>query len=595
MMTKKALASLRPPPKLKLSEWIEREVILPPEVSALPGKVKLYPFQREIADAIGDHTVERVSVLKSARVGYTTLLVGALANHVANDPTTMLALLPTEDDCRRLVVSDIEPIFSASPALAGALSGDQMENNRNTMLSRRFPGGYLKAIAAKAPRNLRAHTARVLIVDEADEMENGPQGSPIGLAEKRTMSFADRKIIIGSTPIFEETSNVIRAYASSDRRIYEVPCPECGGFHEVMWKDIHWPESEPAKAHWVCPSCGSVVEQKHKAAMVAAGRWRATAPEVKGHAGFKLNSLISPIPKADWGVLAQEFLSSKSDPAALQTFVNTILGEGWREEGEELDDAELSSRAETFGLVVDEKSGCTGIPEQVMVITAGVDVQRKDRLEVTFIGWDEAGNAYILGHIVIWGMWDDDTTWAELDAALATKWDHPLGGKIGIDATCIDSGDGVSMEKVYAFAFPRFRKKVFAIKGAQGNRPWIEKSKSKTKGGSLWIVGVDGIKGTIYSRLKRSTMIRFSTDLPADWFEQLSSERIVVRYNRGQPSRRFERIQGKAAEALDCTVYAFAARQLVNVNWARRAGDLALPADRRAKASAPKIAKSDWL
>lgn len=573
-LMKTALAALRPPPKLRLSEWIEREIILPPEVSALPGKVKLYPFQREIADAIGDATVERVTVLKSARIGYTTVLVGALANHVANDPATMLALLPTEDDCRRLVVSDIEPIFSATPALSGALSGDQMENNRNTMLSRRFPGGYLKVIAAKAPRNLRAHTARVLIIDEADEMDNSEQGSPILLAERRTMTFADRKIVMGSTPIHEETSNVIRAYANSDKRIYEVPCPECGDFHEVQWKDIRWPEGEPDKAHWCCPSCGSVVEERHKNAMVAKGRWRVTAPEVSGHAGFKLNSLISPIPKAAWGVLAKEFLTSKSDPVLLQTFVNTVLGEGWREDGEELDDSELSTRAEPFGLVVDEKTGCTGIPEQVMVITAGVDVQRKDRLEVTFVGWDEAGNAYVLGHTIVWGMWDDDTTWAELDAVLATRWKHPLGGQIGIDATCIDSSDGVTMETVYRYAFPRFRRKVLAIKGVTGKRPWIERSRQKVKGGHLFIVGVDGIKGTLYSRLKRSSMIRFSMDLPASWYEQLASERIVVRYSRGQPEHRIERIPGKQAEALDCTVYAFAARQMVNANWVQRAEQL---------------------
>ncbi len=597
-MVKAALAVLRPPPKLRLSDWIEKEIVLPPEVSALPGPVRLYPFQREIADAIGDATIERVSVLKSARIGYTTVLVGALANHVVNDPATMLALLPTEDDCRRLVVSDVEPIFSATPVLAGALSGDQMENNRNTMLSRRFPGGYLKVIAAKAPRNLRAHTARVLIIDEADEMDGSEQGSPIMLAERRTMTFADRKIVMGSTPIFDETSNVIRAYAHSDKRIYEVPCPECGDFHEVMWKDIRWPEGEPEKAYWCCPSCGSVVEERHKNAMVAKGRWRATAPEVKGHAGFKLNSLISPIPKAAWGVLAQEFLSSKSDPGLLQTFVNTVLGEGWREEGEELDDAELSTRAEPFGLVVNEKTGCTGIPAEVMVITAGVDVQRKDRLEVTFVGWDEAGNAYVLGHTVVWGMWDDDTTWAELDTVLATKWVHPLGGKIGIEATCIDSSDGVTMETVYRFAFPRFRRKVLAIKGDEGTRPWIKMSSTKVKGGHLFIVGVDGIKGAIISRLQRSNMIRFSKDLHADWYEQLASERVIVRYRRGQPTRSFERIKGRRAEALDCTVYAFAARQVVNVNWEQRRGQLEAAETLAAGIvgnSLPPIAKSEWL
>lgn len=54
----------------------------------------------------------------------------------------------------------------------------------------------------------------------------------------------------------------------------------------------------------------------------------------------------------------------------------------------------------------------------------------------------------MLGHIV-WGMWDGDATWAELDTALATNWHHPLGGRIGIDATCIDGSDGVTMEAIW--------------------------------------------------------------------------------------------------------------------------------------------------
>lgn len=593
-----AWTSLQPPPKLRLSEWIEKNVYLPEGVSSLPGAVRLWPPQRDIADAIGDSAIERVTLVKPVRVGFTTLLTGALASFCSNDPAPILALLPTEADCRDYVVSDVEPIFAASPILTDLMSGDGDEGGRNTLLSRRFPGGSLKVVAAKAPRNLRRHNIRVLFIDEADGMESTAEGSPILLAERRTLSFADRKIVMGSTPVFEETSHVLRAYAQSDGRIFEVPCPECGDFHEIAWSDIHWPEGEPENAYYVCHECGSVINERQKPAMVDAGRWRATRPEIKAHAGFRLNALISLLPNASWGRLAREFLTVKNDPSTLQTFVNTILGQGWREEGEELDEAELSTRAEPFGLIVDAETGIMGIPEQVMVITAGVDVQRKDRLEVTFVGWDEGGNAFILGHTVIWGMWDDDTTWAELDTVLATKWDHPLGGKIGIDATCIDSSDGVTMEKVYAFAFPRYRRKVLAIKGVQGTRPWIERSKSKVKGGSLWIVGVDGIKGTIVSRLKRSNMIRFSKDLPPAWYEQLASERAVIKYSRGQPMRKFERIPGRLAEALDCTVYAFAARNVVNVNWTIRRGQLesggVVGAAAVARSAAP-IARSEWL
>lgn len=588
LIERRALAALRPPRRLKLSDWIERNIFLPDGVSSLPGVVRLWPFQREIADAIGDPTIERVTLVKPVRVGFTTLLTGALGAFVANDPAPILALLPTEADARDYMVSEIEPIFSASPALAGVIGGAKDDTGRNTILSRRFAGGSLKIVAAKAPRNLRRHTARVLLVDEADGMEMTAEGPAILLAERRTMSFADRKIVIGSTPTFEETSVVLRSYAQSDARVFEVPCPECGGFHEILWNHITWPEGAPHQAQWCCPSCGSVVEERHKPATVEAGRWRATAPQVVGHAGFRLNALVSLLPNASWGRLASEFVAAKDDRASLQVFVNTILAQGWRAAaGEEIDDAALAQRAEAFS--------CEAMPEAVLAITAGVDVQR-DRIEVTLIGWTEDGPINALGHFVIWGRPEDDSTWSELDDLLKTRFPHPLGGAIGVDAAGVDSGDGETMELVYRFCFPRAARKIFAIKGDGGfRRPFIERSASKTRGGLLFIVGVDPIKDWLTAKFNSPGAIRFSTTLSATWFEQICSERATVRYSRGQPVRRFERIPGRRAEALDCTVYAVAVRHLLTINWETRAEALRSPELAAAPAARPRVIRSSWL
>jgi len=233
-----ALRALIPPPRLRLSEWIESEMVLPEGVSAQPGPVQLWPFQREIADAIGDPAIERVTLVKPVRVGFTTLLTSAVASFVANDPSQILFLPPTESDCRDYMVSDVEPIFAESPVVARALTYERESEDRNTLTSRRFPGGSFKVVAARSPRNLRRHTARVLFIDEADGMETGDEGSPIKLAENRTRTFDDRKIVLGSTPVHEETSHVIQAFGQSDARVYEVPCPECGAFAEILWDAI---------------------------------------------------------------------------------------------------------------------------------------------------------------------------------------------------------------------------------------------------------------------------------------------------------------------------------------------------------------------
>src|SRR3984893_10796635 len=198
-LRKAVLECLRPVARRPLSEWIENTISLPSGLSAVPGLIHLWKFQRDLADAMIDPAIERVTVIKGARLGYTTLLVGAIGHFIKNDPAAILAVLPTDDDSRNFIVSQIEPTFAASPELRDAIPITRTGpfGNFDTMKYRRFPGGSLRVVSARAPRNLRSHSARVLIVDEADACEITVEGNPILLAEKRTLSFDNRKIIIG--------------------------------------------------------------------------------------------------------------------------------------------------------------------------------------------------------------------------------------------------------------------------------------------------------------------------------------------------------------------------------------------------------------
>ena len=181
---------------------------------------------------------------------------------------------------------------------------------------------------------------------------------------------------------------------------------------------------------------------------------------MKGHAGFRLNALVSLLANASWAKLAAEFLAAKDDPAELQVFVNTVLAQGWREAGAEIDERRLQARAEPFGL--------DNIPADVLVLTAGVDVQ-DDRLEITISGWTRTAECLVLGHIVIWGASNDDTTWQELDELLRTRWSHPLGGKLKLDAVAIDSGDA-------------YRHRLwFLLPACRAPRPWRSRA-SRARG-----------------------------------------------------------------------------------------------------------------
>src|SRR6266540_3190794 len=69
----------KPPPyRGPLSTWLEANVVLPEGLVAEPGPLKLWPYQKGIADALTDSWLERVTVVKPVRVGYTALLTASL-------------------------------------------------------------------------------------------------------------------------------------------------------------------------------------------------------------------------------------------------------------------------------------------------------------------------------------------------------------------------------------------------------------------------------------------------------------------------------------------------------------------------------------
>ncbi|MCC6735198.1 MAG: phage terminase large subunit family protein [Bauldia sp.] len=141
-----------------------------------------------------------------------------------------------------------------------------------------------------------------------------------------------------------------------------------------------------------------------------------------------------------------------------------------------------------------------------------------------------------------------------------------------------------------AYTRPRFGRRVVAVKGVAGNRPAIKAS--ETKGSRLFIVGVDGVKGHLASRLSRGRSIRFSDRLEPRFYEELASERLIVRYIRGAPVRRWERSPGRRAECLDATVYAWAARGLLTLDLNRREAELAV---QPAPPGLPAVIRSAWL
>lgn len=589
LLVERVLRLFAPPPRLTLSDWAAEHFYLPERSSAEPGRFKPWPYQRFILDAIGDPTVERVTVLKAARVGFTKCLMAAIGASAATQPSAIILLVPTDDDARGFAVDEVEPAFQESPALAGLLRTGR-NDGRNTMVMKAFlGGGSLKILAARSPRNLRRHDAKRLFIDEADAMEVTVEGDPIALAEKRTFAHADRKIVLGSTPTLENVSNVERAWKQSNQTIFECACPHCGHWFEFQWEQMRWPDGEPEKAWLCCPSGKNCrIEHRMKAEMIAGMRQRPLRPEIKDHVGFRLSALISLFANAAWGKLAAEYeKAKKSGPSEMQVFTNTVLGRPFRLSQAQVDEDTLQARAEPFGLSFDPVDGAWDavLPAEVLYIVAGVDVQH-DRLEAGLWGLSP-DRMFALGHEVLTGDTAFPEVWSDLDQLLQQRWAHPLGGRLGIEACCIDAGDSSGRQRsarLMAFSMERHGGcRTYAIRGASNPQAEPVKRAQKLKmPGRLWLLAVDQFKADMWSRLELRDpgpgWVHFAKHLPRDWYEQLLSEPPQIVYRRGRPQREFVRIPNRRAEVLDCFVYASAARHFFRPDWARRAADLAVGA-----------------
>src|SRR5450830_2108653 len=128
--------NLQPPPKLTLSQWADRYAVLSKETSAQTGRFRSFPYQDGIMDAITDPTVDVVSVMKSARVGYTKILDHAVGFYLHQDPSPILVVQPRVEDAEDYSKTEIVPMLRDTPVLAELAGDSKAKDSNQTILKK---------------------------------------------------------------------------------------------------------------------------------------------------------------------------------------------------------------------------------------------------------------------------------------------------------------------------------------------------------------------------------------------------------------------------------------------------------------------------
>jgi phage terminase large subunit GpA-like protein len=557
------------PPRLSVWQWADQHRILPRETSKEPGpwKTARNPPLQAIMESISPHSgAEQVTFVAGTQIGKTECGTNFTGYVIDHDPATIVVVEPTSNLGKVWRRQRFDPLIELTPAVGQRIGPRRSRDTTNTLESVKFPGGWLIVAHAESAASLSMYSARYLFLDEVDSypLDTGGEGDPLDTVKSRADSFGRmRKIFAVSSPKKIMGSSIIwREYLHGDQRECYVPCPHCDHY-QVLQDEQLLPTGE-----YLCEHCGKAIPHSAKTDMLIAHQWRAKYPDRTAHHSYRLPSHYAPIGLGrTWRELYDERQDAGDDPKRIKAYVSRRCAIPYESEEGKIEAADLRQCKEDWAM--------REIPHGCLLLGAAVDCQ-SNRLEAQIIGFGRGPQIYIIDYATIPGSPLEADTWAAMDDYLS----RPITNSYGIDLLpkyiAIDSGNWA--QEVYAACYVRKAKGWIAIKGANTRTaPLIGQLKRHefTHNGKIiktgtyhHMIGTNTAKDTLLGRLamlpkqrKADRWFHLPRDLPDFWFDHMTAERKDPEKDTWTIARANAR-----NEALDVSVYAWAAAHLVNTH-----------------------------
>ena len=569
-----AFKSALPPPRQTVAEFAEQECVLSAENAAATGKWRNIPYQVEMQNVLTDPKIRIACFMTSTQVGKTSVIKNMIAWICARSAGGTTFMLPSESVAKDFSKVQLMPLFRDTPILSEKVAGARKDGN--THLFKSWSQGYVRLVGSLRATKLSSFPSARLFVDELDRCSRVAindagisEGDPIQLFLERCKNWPDRFALFTSTPTIEGASAIEHWWLKSDQRLPHIPCPHCGYFQFLEWKNFEWqgkddPLIEPAVSTicYRCHACQKTFTDKTRLKWLAQLKWVKQNPSSE-IAGFHINAFYSPW--SNWSDLLQKRLDAGKSHLKLMVWTNTTLGLPYSLDAVKPPDwARLANREKGYQRYT--------VPAKVRILLAACDVQF-DRLEISVVGFYKK-RAYVITHEVFPGNTGDadDQCWADLEEFLRREWAADNGYKLRIYRCAIDHGFNTNQ----VAEFVRKRKIMVPVNGIDNweqdilpSRPMLIKRNGKvfSTGKRRWPVGVSAIKTDLYSRLKLSInescdvpseYISFPDGLGQEYYKQLTGEVCKIEEDkRGREKMIWEK-HYDAVEALDCFVYILA-------------------------------------
>jgi len=403
------MEALEPKDRPAMSDWAEANYVLSAETSDIPGRWSndYTPFLAPIMDWWSDITTRQITIVKCTQAGGSELANIAVGYTCDIEPAPTLIVMPREEDAKRRLATRIRPMFKANPRLLRHLPRGRIEN-LNVGKETVFDNMILYIAWASSPAALADNPVAKVILDEVGKYPAavGRETDPISLAKKRQRTFSTRrKLLVISSPV--HSGDLLDAeYQKGDRCEWHVRCPFCSKFHIMSWANMHLdkdgqgelldPElyrADHRRCNYICPLCRRYWTEYERWEAVMAGKF---VPEgsklddsgefvgrLTSHHSCRITALMLHPVFQTMGDLAGDWAAAQLGKKAgnflpLQDFINSQLGEPWRESTKPTELSKLKLHVGTYPEHV--------VPRGVQLLTAGVDIQT-DHVWVSVDGW----------------------------------------------------------------------------------------------------------------------------------------------------------------------------------------------------------------
>jgi phage terminase large subunit GpA-like protein len=162
---------------LTASEWADKYFYLSKESSYISGRWVTLPFQIAILNSMGCDNIQQVDVEKSARIGYTKMLLANMAYKAEHKKRKQGIWFPTDGDAKEFSKVEFDNMVRDVPCVQKVFPQWDSKSPKNTIDLKPLIGSTIYIKGGRSGKNYRRISVDEGLIDELDAFDRNIGGT----------------------------------------------------------------------------------------------------------------------------------------------------------------------------------------------------------------------------------------------------------------------------------------------------------------------------------------------------------------------------------------------------------------------------------